>query len=212
MIGDDYVRDVCYLVLSESSSDATICDKIVEKEQKDSCYGHLGENFKDLSFCDKTSDDWGKSFCINGVAFKLNDSSLCEGSNLKDECYSEFAQSWKDPTQCQQISDSYDQYWCIYSLLQHPWNSAVRNSTLPSICDKIADQDDHDKCILVLANYGIIGNNLTICEKVKGEENQEECYSLAGRHLTDSGLCSTIPVQKYVDVCNRGWVFYNSVH
>lgn len=131
---DSNERDVCYLNLSVSSKDASLCEKIQAQDAKDLCLAAATNSME--AYCDERVNKINKAYCMREDQ-KHNCNNTDTQQKNKDICLELGGALLGDIDLCSRISDEYIRLRC---------NAQASHDS--SYCDKIDSELYKDDCYM----------------------------------------------------------------
>ncbi|MBM3228929.1 hypothetical protein FJZ26_00705 [Candidatus Parvarchaeota archaeon] len=122
--------DSCYLNLTLSRKDYTVCQESSAQDKRYSCYIEFAKAFGDLSPCEVISSETAKNNCYNSAASSTGRASMCNNISTyawRRTCYSGIIQSGKllDLFDCTQVQLEEWKGRCISTLAYQIQNKTI---------------------------------------------------------------------------------------
>lgn len=126
--------------------------------------------------CGEMSDDGQKDLCVKLLAIKLKNNQLCDkiankdvAEGCKDRVNFEIATQNKDLELCKAIKEDNLNSSCVINVI-------FQNQYNEQDCEKIEDSNQKDLCLShVLYEEATAKNDISLCQKIPGEDNNSEC-------------------------------------
>lgn len=143
--------------------------------------------------CSEMSDDEQKDLCVKLLAIKLKNNQLCEKIGNKDTftaCQDrvnfETATGNKDLELCKTINDANLNSSCVVNIIS-------QNQYNEQDCESLEDDNQKNLCLgKVLYEEAIEENDISICQKIPSENNEECLHSIINKH-NDLDYCDSLP-------------------
>jgi len=122
---------------------------------------------------------------------------ICEkisGPKISDSCYYNLAEYNMDSQICNKIINNNDLNNCLALVaVRKSKNSGQLNT---EYCEQLSEQEKRDWCYAKLDSW----KDTSICEKIFGQTEKNECYHSAATKLCDKSLCEKIINGPYLDL------------
>ena len=193
-------RNICYIRLSKSTDDHSICGKITfSQEYKEACYeNHLGEG-NTLDLCNNLNEPKNKEKCYYYYAVSSEDSSYCEKassdgarSHTISSCYSKIASSTGEISLCEKTRFPNQCYPSV----------ALKRED-PSICENSEFSDEKYWC------RAMITKDISDCDMIKDDSpytlvwNRASCYANLATIKNDKSICDKLLIPEDIEKCKR---------
>jgi len=142
---NDLERDKCYKYVASEIKNFSLCEKMVDSDNKNSC---LARQNKNATFCEKISKQYSRDECFYDVALLTDDSQLCAkiaNNNRQGWCCMELAEKMKDDSICACVRDVQMRDNCYLGMAPK-----VRDA---EICKKIENEEKMSKCLKDVEEY-----------------------------------------------------------
>lgn len=157
-------------------------NKIIDKDNE--IYKSASEE-GNIDKCSEMSADDQKDSCVKLIAIKLNDVALCEKINnkealvsCKDYIYYTLAKKDNDLELCKKINEEHLNNLCVTAIISGLQYSEEK-------CEQL-EGAQKDTCLThVLYQEAMEKKDISICEKIPGENNIECISSVISRSFND---------------------------
>ncbi|MFH1565093.1 MAG: hypothetical protein ABIC82_04570, partial [bacterium] len=161
-------------------ADINIDNKIIQQDNQ--IYQTAAET-NNADKCGEMSDDGQKDLCVKLLAVKLKNNQLCDKiinkdfiQDCKDRTNFEIATQNKDLELCKTINDVNLNNSCVINVIS-------QNQYSEQDCEKLEDGNQKDLCLShVLYEEATTKNDISLCQKIPGENNYECLNSIISEH------------------------------